>query len=132
MEQKEIQLLVIFSIVIFLSFVVTLIVFFYIFQKRKTQLLIEKTQEKERYMVELAKSQTEIQEQAFKNISWELHDNVGQFLSVARIQLNRLLVTGLDIESKDQVAEISDLVGRSLHDIRMLSRTLNNEMLKNV
>ena len=42
---------------------------------------------------EIEKSKLEIQEQTFKNIAWELHDNVGQLLSVVNIQLNMLLHT---------------------------------------
>ena len=45
-----------------------------------------------KYERELTTSQLEIQEQTFKNIAWELHDNVGQLLSVISLQLNMILV----------------------------------------
>lgn len=128
MEQKEIQLLVIFSIIVFLLVIVGFVIIFYVFQKRKTQLLIEKAQEKQRYENELSKTQTEIQEQILKNISWELHDNVGQLLSVAKMQLN-MLSTQIEDSNRARLVELSDVIGKSLQDIRLLSRTLNHEVL---
>jgi hypothetical protein len=128
MEQKEIQLLVTFSIIVFLLVIVGFVIIFYVFQKRKTQLLIEKAQEKQRYETELAKTQIEIQEQTLKNISWELHDNVGQLLSVAKMQLN-MLSTQIEDNNRTRLVELSDVIGKSLQDIRLLSRTLNHEVL---
>ncbi len=131
MEPKEIQLLVLFSIVTFLLITIGFAILFYVFQKRKTQLLIEKAQEKQRYESELIKSQTEIQEQAFKNISWELHDNIGQLLSVAKMQLN-LLSDQIEEKNKKRLVELSDVVGKSLQDLRLLSRTLNHEVIQKI
>ena len=37
---------------------------------------------------ELLRSQIEIQEQTFNSISQEIHDNVGQILSLVKVQLN--------------------------------------------
>ncbi len=131
MEQKEVQLLVIFSIIIFLLVIVAFVIVFYVYQKRKTQLLIEKAQERQRFETELAKTQNEIQEQTLKNISWELHDNIGQLLSVAKMQLN-MLSTQISDKNKNRLVELSNVVGKSLQDIRLLSRTLNHEVIQNI
>ena len=69
-----------------------MILFFIAFQKRKNKLLLQQFKARQQFEKELANSQLEIQEQTFKNIGWELHDNVGQLLSVASMQLNMALI----------------------------------------
>ncbi|MFP2994964.1 histidine kinase [Spongiivirga sp. MCCC 1A20706] len=131
MEQEEIQLLVIISSSILLAIIIFIVIIFSVFQRRKNQLLIEKAEERQKFEIELANSQSEIQEQTLKNISWELHDNIGQLLSVAKLQLN-MLSTQVKETNQKALAEVSDVIGKSLQDIRMLSRTLNHEVLQNI
>jgi signal transduction histidine kinase len=131
MEQEEIQFLVLAVSIVLIILVVTLILIFSIFQKRKTQLLIEKAEEKRHFEVELAKSQNEIQEQTFKNISWELHDNIGQLLSVAKMQLNMLQPDIPEAQSR-RLQEASDVLGKGLSEMRQLSRSLNTDFISNL
>ncbi len=131
MSEEKLGILVIIIAGILLLMVAFVITFFSIFQKRKTQLLIEKAEEKQKYERELAKSQMEIQEQTFKNISWELHDNIGQLLSVAKMQLNMLQAT-VDEERQKQVKETGEVVGKSLQEIRVLSKALNSDVIQSM
>ncbi len=66
------------------------IVFFVVFQKRKNKLLLDQIKQQQAFEEEIAQAQTETQEQTLKNIGWELHDNVGQLLSFASMQLSIL------------------------------------------
>lgn len=131
MEQEEIQFLVLAVSIVLIILVVTLILIFSIFQKRKTQLLIEKAEEKRHFEVELAKSQNEIQEQTFKNISWELHDNIGQLLSVAKMQLN-MLQPDIPENQAQRLKEASEVLGKGLSEMRQLSRSLNTDFISNL
>lgn len=127
-NQKEIISLIVYVsilIVILLAFFVS---FFLAYQRRKTQLLIENAEEKQKYEQELAKAQTEIQEQTFKNISWELHDNIGQLLSVAKLQLN-MLQNEVPEDKMKSFKEASDVLGQGLKELRELSHTLNNDFV---
>src|SRR5690606_4248140 len=90
LKKEEILLLVYFISIIFLV-VLFVVVFFMAFQRRKNQFLKERYEGENRYQRELADSKIAIQEQALKNIAWELHDNVGQLLAVANIQWNVLM-----------------------------------------
>ena len=77
------------SIFCFLSFQTLLVVlFFIVFQKRKNSLLLDKILQQRAFDLELSNAQTEIQEQTLKHIGWELHDNVGQLLAYASMQMN--------------------------------------------
>jgi len=127
LENEQILLIIYFVAVIFLL-VTFVVLFFIVFQRRKNKFLLERLEAEKRFEKELADSQLEIQEQTFKNIAWELHDNVGQLLSVANIQLN-ILKTKLSDEYQLQVDETKGIVTESLQEIRNLSRSLNKDVI---
>ncbi|MEM7186290.1 MAG: histidine kinase, partial [Bacteroidota bacterium] len=104
------------------------VIFFIAFQRRKNRFLIERLEAQQRFQEELANSQLEIQEQTFKNIAWELHDNVGQLLSVANLQLNMLMNNSTD-EIQDQIQETKDVIVATVDEVRSLSKTLNTEVI---
>lgn len=131
MLQKEEILLVIYFISIILILAIFMVVFFIAFQRRKNKMLQEAFSIERHYQNELANSQIEIQENTLKNIAWELHDNVGQLLSVANLQLN-ILANTLPEEYKTQVCETKEIIQDTVHEIRNLSKVLNNDIvLKN-
>ncbi|MFD2565645.1 sensor histidine kinase [Aquimarina rubra] len=107
------------------------IMFFVAFQRRKNKLLLERFKAEQRFEEELQNSKLEIQEQTLKNVSWELHDNIGQLLSTAVMQIN-ILSTNLEPKIKESVQDIRGLVGDSLQEIRNLSKTLNHEVIQNI
>lgn len=131
MNNQEIQMLVAATSMVLLILLITVIILFVFFQKRKLKFILEKKEAEKRYMEEIAKSQIEIQEQALQNMSWELHDNIGQLLSVARMHIN-ILGTQLTEENKEKLDDISEIVGKSLQEIRLLSKTMNTEIIQNM
>lgn len=131
MEQKEIQLLILASSIILLMLLAALVIIFSLFHRRKTKLLIQKAKDKKHFEEELAKTQTEIQEQTLKNVSWELHDNIGQLLSVAKMQLT-MLENQVPEAQKKQFEEAADILGRGVGEIRQLSHSLNADFILNV
>ena len=115
-----------------LVIVTTLVIlFFIVFQKRKNKLLLDRIKQKQAFEVELSNAQTEIQEQTLKNIGWELHDNVGQLLAAASMQMN-ILKTQIGEDVKENFTEAASTVKQSLKEVRMLSRSLNNEVVLNI
>ncbi len=77
---------------------------------------------------ELLQTQIEIQEQTLKTISQEIHDNVGQALSLAKLHLN----TFEDMESESNKTKINDtkqLVSKAINDLRDLSRSLHGDRI---
>ncbi len=125
------KLLIVYFIAVLLFFTVFAVVFVIAFQRRKNKFLKERYEAEQRYQRELADSQIEIQEQTLKNIAWELHDNVGQLLSVANIQLN-VLMNAVPESFYDQINETKGIVQETVQEIRSLSKVLNNDVvLKN-
>ncbi|WP_372746677.1 sensor histidine kinase [Lutibacter sp.] len=130
MGQTEIQLLVLITTIIVLILAITLIVFFFYFQQKKTAYLLKQRETQLRFDEEITKSKSEIQEQALQNISWEIHDNVGQLLSVAKMQLN-ILQMSVPEEAQIKIQETGDIIGKSLDELRGLAKSLNPETIKN-
>ena len=130
MLKEEEVLLILYSIITIFILIFFVVVFVVAFQKRKNKLLWEQMEAKKKFEIELANSQIEIQEQTFKNIAWELHDNIGQLLSVANIQLGMLLHESPS-EIKPKVEETKTTLGTTLQEVRALSKTLNQEVVLN-
>ena len=129
--EQGITMIIIIATLVILLFVVVVIVIFSIFQKKKVTLLYKQKVAKQHFDEEIIRSQLETQEQTLQNISWELHDNVGQLLSVARMQLN-ILQPNLPEEQKKMVDETGEIISKSLEEIRSLSKLLNPEVIKNI
>ncbi len=123
MQQQGGEILIISTILIVLV-VVFLIILFTVFQRRKNHLLREKYREKKRFEREIAETQIEIREQTLRHISWELHDNIGQLLTLAKIQLQHAGIDNLD--------DISETIGKSLNEVRSLSKLINPDFINNI
>ncbi|SDW08391.1 hypothetical protein SAMN05444411_10140 [Lutibacter oricola] len=130
MEQKELQILVLIVTIVIVVLAATLVVFLLYFQKKKTAFILKQRETQLRFETEINQSKLEIQEQALQNISWEIHDNIGQLLSVAKMQLNMVQYTLPETE-KSKISEVGDIVGKSLEELRGLSKSLNPETIKN-
>lgn len=110
---------------------VMVILFFMTFQKRKNKMLLDQIEQQKAFDEEISRTQSEIQEQTLKHVGWELHDNVGQLLAYANMQLN-MLGTKVPEDMKDKVSETAQIVKDSLSEVRALSKSLNNDVLLNM
>tara|TARA_R110002049_G_scaffold2846_13_gene23194 strand:+ start:2162 stop:2914 length:753 start_codon:yes stop_codon:yes gene_type:complete len=124
MEYKAEELVVLISTLIIGLITVALIVLFIVFQKRKNLLLTDREEAKKRFEREIAETQIEIREETLRNISWELHDNIGQLLTLAKIQLQNATV--------DNLNEVSITITKGLNEVRALSKLINPEAIKNI
>jgi two-component system NarL family sensor kinase len=116
--------------------VVTIIVFllagFFIFalvayiNQRKKKHIEEKQMMQSSFQQELLQTQLEIQEQTLKTISQEIHDNIGQVLSLAKLNLNTMDMTKQE-ELKEKIIDSKNLVSKAIQDLRDLSKSLNTD-----
>jgi signal transduction histidine kinase len=111
----------------FLVFLLGLIIIFLFlfFQKKKNFLIQKQFEEKKKFDKEINNLQIEIREETLRNISWELHDNIGQMLTLAKIQLQ-------SVENNDKISEVKDSIGNILNEVRALSKTINPEFIKQI
>lgn len=102
------------------------ILLFVLFQKRKNKLLRRQQATEARFKEEIIETQIEIREETLRNISWELHDNIGQMLTLAKIQLQN--IDG----PTPAITEASQTVAKSLAELRSLSKLINPDTFKNL
>ncbi|MGJ8744115.1 sensor histidine kinase [Polaribacter sp.] len=124
MEQEGVQSVLIITSIFFLLMVSTIVILFTIYQRRKNTLLQEQEESKKRFEREIAETQIEIREETLRNISWELHDNIGQLLTLAKIQLQNA--------TPENIQEVSETISKGLKEVRSLSKLINPEALKNI
>jgi len=123
--------LLLYMIAILVIVTTLVIVFFIVFQKRKNKLLLDKIDQQIKFEEEIAKTQLEIQDQTLKNVGQELHDNVGQLLSFASMQLN--LISSLASDTiKEKVDDTKNVISDAIQEIRGLSKSLNSEVILNL
>ncbi len=108
-------------LVILVSFVILLS---YLFTARKNKLLKEKELLHAQFEQELLRTQLEIQEQTLTTISQEIHDNVGQVLSLAKLNLNTLPNSG-----DPKIQDTKNLVSKAINDLRNLSHSLHGDII---
>ncbi len=123
MEQNGIEG-VIFAILGLTGLCFVIILLIVIFQKKKNKLLIKQVEEKKNFEREIIESQIEIKEQTLRNISWELHDNIGQLLTLAKIQLQK-------IEHSD-TKELHNNLTNILNEVRALSKVTNPDYISQI
>jgi len=122
--------LLIYMIAVLVIVTTLIVVFFIIFQHRKNKLLLDKVKQQKLFEEAVSQTRVEIQEQTLKYIGQELHDNIGQLLSLASMQLGMLGVKiGADI--KEPYIETQKIIKESLGEVRALSKSLNTEVIQN-
>ncbi|WP_081820739.1 sensor histidine kinase [Sediminibacter sp. Hel_I_10] len=129
-NEEEIALIGYMTFVV-LMLSVMVIIFFVSFQKRKNKLLLDKIAQQKAYDAEMSRTQTEIQEATLKHVGRELHDNVGQLLAYAKMQLG-MLGAKINPEAQSKLQETTKIVADSLEEVRALSKSLNNDVLLNM
>ena len=130
MQKNEYQIVTLIVVVI----IVLIIACFFIFilvaysNNRKRKYIEEKIARENEFQQEILKTQLEIQEQTLKNISQEIHDNIGQVLSLAKINL--AIIPGIsDEKAANKITEARTLIGKAIQDLRDLSRGINTDLI---
>lgn len=129
MSSKDQAFIVIIAVVGVLLFIgiLFLVMTLYYANKRK-QMQREKEAMLEEFNKQILESKLEMQEQTFNFISQEIHDNVGQMLSVAKVQL-ALLDEGKTF-NEDLIRESKQSVTTAMTELRDLARSLNTDRIQ--
>lgn len=78
---------------------------------------------------EILQAQLEIQEQTMKTISQEIHDNIGQGLTLAKLNLNTILPLQ-DVKLGQKIINSKDLISKAISDLRDLSHSLDTDYVQ--
>lgn len=125
-EKLDIVFSVLFATFFVLLLMVAIFMLFRIYLKRKNKLLLEKQMMTVQFEKTLLKSELEIREETFTNIGRELHDNIGQVLSLISINLSTLNAPGEDGKLK----MVDDMLNKAMLDLRNLSHSLDADYIR--
>ncbi len=130
-QNKEILSVIIIGGVLALALLFFIVIVLFLYQKRQHKHEEQLVKLKEEYDQELLRSQLEIQESTLKTIAQELHDNIGQMLSVVKLSM-----AGLGI-AKDHPAHASiensrDILNRAIIDVANLTKSLHTDRIAQI
>lgn len=114
--------------VILALLVMFIVSFVLIYKSRQRKYILEKKELQNLFEHEKLISRLETQEETLNHISQEIHDNIGQVLSLVRLQLNTLGTN----PPEEKINETDELLGKAITDLRMLSHSLHTDRIKNI
>ena len=129
MNFSQTDFLIILSTFIILLVVLMMVAIYSVFINKKSQLILSQKIKENIFEQELANSQVEIKEQTLNYIGQELHDDLGQKLSVARLMTNKMAFSD-ENERENIVDEINVLLGECIQDIRNLSKVFITKQIE--
>ena len=106
-----------------------IIVLVLVYQKKQLQYIADKQRLKVTYEKEILESKLEIQEQTFKNISQEIHDNIGQVLTLVKLNINTMNYEQ-PVQLQSKITDSRQLITKAIQDLRDLSKSFHTDHIK--
>lgn len=128
--EKSLIILTIIFIVLLVLFGIFIVSVIYKYQKKQIGYLKEMEELKIAHQNTLLQSQLEVQEQTFQHIAREIHDNIGQKLTLAKLYLNTLSFTDME-KVESSVTGSLGLISDSINSLSDISRSMGTEVLLN-
>ncbi|TSE07991.1 sensor histidine kinase [Aquimarina algiphila] len=128
-ETPVIVTLILFN-VIFIAFIGGIIIFIKQYRLKKRihqQIIISKDED---HKQELLETQMEIQTHTMQYIGREIHDNVGQKLTLASLLAQQMLFNEDRYIKHDEIRKVNTIIDESLKELRLLSKSLTNDSIK--
>lgn len=114
----------------FIAFVIAILVFISQYRKRKKEHLDSLETQRREHQQELLSAQLEMQYQTMQHIGREIHDNVGQKLTLASLYTQQLNYENKVPQVHERIEQIAALLNQSLFDLRALSKSLTDNSIE--
>ncbi len=125
-SSTEITIAIVLSTFVFALAPLFLILYVKEFNRRKRLNREERLLMKERFEAELLRTHVEVQEQTMQRIAHELHDNIGQLLSLTTLTLSSIQIKD-PVRSAEKISNSISLVNKSIKELRDLAKLLHGE-----
>ncbi|WP_419868881.1 sensor histidine kinase [Chryseobacterium sp. CT-SW4] len=129
MGKTELYLTIILFNLFFVLFVVAVIIYINKYKLRKKEYLNEIEIKNEVHQKEILTTQLEIQRITMQQIGRELHDNIGQKLTLVSLYTQQLLHENKVPQVTERIEQVSQIINQSLQDLRSLSKTLTDDKI---
>lgn len=128
MEQEKAMIIVFVGVcflgLLFLSFFILIIAYF----KKLYKMRAERQQLEAQIAEEVNNARNEIQQLTLNTISQEIHDNVGQLLSLAKMQLN--LIAEATEKNPQLIDETKENISKAMSDLRDLAKGMSSDRIR--
>jgi two-component system, NarL family, sensor kinase len=130
-QYQEIYAVIIIGIAMVLLLVVFIVTILFLYQRRQHRQEKELEVMKDKYEQEVLRSQLEIQESTLKSIGQELHDNIGQLLSVVKLSLSGLPVQPSE-PAYEPLQNARQVLSKAVMDLSDLTKTMHTDRISMV
>lgn len=127
MGKTELLITIMLFNMFFVLFVAAVMVYIRKYRQRKKEYLNEIEIKNEIHQRELLATQLEIQQVTMQQIGRELHDNIGQKLTLVSLYTQQLLYENKVPEVIERIEQVSQIINQTLQDLRSLSKTLTDD-----
>jgi two-component system NarL family sensor kinase len=127
----QIFLVILLGTLLFVFLGACIFIFVLISKQKQRKSIEERAQLSARYIQESLRSQVEVQNETLTHVGQDLHDNIGQLLSVIRITLSAIEEDiYMSVKSKEDIKHASDIVDQAIFEVRSLSKSLDASFVK--
>lgn len=128
MQDKDLSFAIIITTLSIFSLVLIVIITLSVSYRQRLRQQIALSETQLRFEQELRTVEQEAQETVMKNISRELHDNIGQLLTLTRIQVEQ--GKKKCPEAEPILSRVNETITSAIRQVRSLSNTLNSEFIE--
>lgn len=118
------------TVILILMLAIFVIIIIYKYKQKQNVYYKELEELKINHENALLQTQLEIQEQTFQNISREIHDNIGQKLTLAKLNLNTLPLFS-DQNVLERVNDSVAMISESIADLSDVARSMGQDIILN-
>jgi len=129
MGKTEYILITIIFNFIFLLFIIAIISYVWQYKRKKREHAFAIQNQKDLHHKELLAIEVEMQQKTMQEIGREIHDNIGQKLTLASLYIQNLIYESKKEENTESIQNISTIINDSLSDLRQLSKTLTDDSI---
>jgi signal transduction histidine kinase len=130
MGKDQVIIIIILFNLFFILFIVGIVIFIRQYKLKKKEHNVMLQNQTEAHQKELLSTQIEIQRQTMQHIGREIHDNVGQKLTLASLYTQQLAFENKAPYINDNIENISKIINDSLSELRELSKTLTDNTIE--
>ncbi|MCF2494308.1 sensor histidine kinase [Dyadobacter chenhuakuii] len=129
---EEAVFTLIFGTALLLFFVGIFVIAVFKSQRKQLKNALDKDRMQKMFQENILKAQIEVQNETLQNVGQNLHDNIGQLLTIARISLNMLEEeVNYPVSPRYRLDEIAEIIDQTIDEVRLLSKSLDGNVVKN-
>lgn len=129
MGETELLLTVILFNLFFILFIISILVYIKRYKEKKLEYQKELKIKIEKHQKEILRTQIEIQQQTMAEIGRELHDNIGQKLTLASLYSQQIVFENDVPEIKEKIEQVTLIIDESIGVLRGLSKSLTDDKI---